>query len=389
MVELLERVVRTESPSDDRTAIARVQDLLTGALTQIGFRVRKISGRNRGGVLLAYPGNRRRHAPIQLLLGHCDTVWPVGTLREMPVHTRAGKMMGPGVYDMKGGLIQMLLALRALRSIGEEPQVTPVVLINSDEEVGSDESSPSIARLARLADRVLVLEPAMGPRGKLKTARKGVGHFTIDVHGLAAHAGLEPGKGVNAILEMSHVVHAISTLASLEDGVSVNVGKIEGGLRANVVPPFCRAEVDIRVLTMAQAARIEREVFRLQPSTPGTRLEITGGIRSPPLERTPRNRVLWELAHSIGDQLGLQLEECMVGGGSDGNTASQYAPTLDGLGPVGDGAHANHEYIELDSLVDRGALLALLLCAPPLVLTGDAETGVELEDSTAPVPALP
>lgn len=386
LIEFLEQVVRAESPTDDNTAIARVQDLLAGAFAGIGYRVRRVCGRERGGVLLAYPGNRRRDAPLQLLLGHCDTVWPLGTLRTMPVRVRSGRMMGPGVYDMKGGLVQMLAALRALSAIGEEPAVTPVVLINSDEETGSEESTVAVARLARLADRVLVLEPAMGPAGKLKTARKGVGHFTVDVQGRAAHAGLEPGKGVSAILEAARVVEAISALDGLEEGISVNVGRIVGGLRANVVPPFCRAEVDVRVMTMAQAARIEQELFRIAPTTPGTRLEIRGGISSPPLERTPRNRALWQLARETGARLGLQLEECLVGGGSDGNTASQYAPTLDGLGPIGDGAHADHEYIELDSLIERAALLGLLLCAPTLAKSGEID--VERSHSAEPLTAV-
>jgi glutamate carboxypeptidase len=260
----------------------------------------------------------------------------------------------------------MTFALCALRDLGIAPMVTPVVLVNSDEEIGSRESARWIHLLARLASRVFVLEPALGRSGKLKTARKGVGKYKVRVRGKAAHAGLEPGAGASAIVELSHVVQRLHALNDAERGVTVNVGMIEGGLRSNVVAPEARAVVDVRVPTEADARRIEAAIDAIEAETPGTVVEITGGVGRPPMERTPRNAALWMLAAEAAAALGIQLDEGTAGGGSDGNLTSQYAATLDGLGAVGDGAHADHEYVEIDRLAERAALLALLLLAPPL-----------------------
>ncbi len=366
LIRLLQRLVEAESPSHEPATQAAVQGLLSEELTGLGFRVRRRSGRQTGGLLLAVPRRRRRAAPRQLLVGHCDTVWPVGTLAEMPVTLRGGRMTGPGIYDMKGGLALLLYALRALRAAALETPVTPLVLINSDEEIGSPDSRPAVRRLAALADRVLVMEPAMGPRGRLKTTRKGVGQFTVRVRGRAAHAGLEPAKGVSAILELSRLVQRLFELNDPRRGLTVNVGTIEGGMRPNVVAPEARAVVDVRVVSQAQAAEVERALRALEPETRGARLEIDGGFETPPMERTPGNRRLWRLARELGRELDLELEECLAGGASDGNVASLYAPTLDGLGAVGGGAHATHEHVLLDRLVERAALLALLIAAPPI-----------------------
>lgn len=260
----------------------------------------------------------------------------------------------------------MIFALRAIADQDLELEVEPVVFVNSDEEMGSGESRRTVERLSRIADRVFVLEPAMGEAGALKTARKGVGQFTIRVSGRAAHAGLEPSQGVSAILELSHVVQRLFALNDPENGVTVNVGTIDGGMRPNVVAPEGSADVDVRVLTNQQAREVEVAVRSLEPSTPGATLLIEGSVDIPPLERTPRNRLLWRRAREVAKELDLDLRECLAGGGSDGNVASQFAPTLDGLGPVGAGAHATHEFIQLDSMVERGALLALLLLEPPL-----------------------
>ncbi len=364
IVELLVALARVESPSHDPAALRSVQNLLTGALVDRGFRVVRIAGRESGGHLLAVPASRQRGARMQLLLGHCDTVWPIGTLGIMPVEEREGKLYGPGVYDMKAGLVQAILAVDALRQTGIAPGVTPVMLINSDEEIGSHESTPHIQRLARIAERAFVTEPSLGATGKLKTARKGVGRFTVRVTGVAAHAGLDPGKGVSAILELSHVVQSLFALNDAERGITVNVGTIDGGLRPNVVAPEARAEADVRVLTQEDARLIETAIHGLQPSVPGTRLLIEGGIGRPPLEPTPGNRRLWEAALEVADQIGIQLEEGTAGGGSDGNTTSQLTPTLDGLGAVGDGAHAVHEHVDIDRLPECAALLAGLLILP-------------------------
>lgn len=366
MYEVLERLVTAESPSQDPASQADVQAALTRELEASGFRVRRLRGRETGGHLLAVPRERRRHQCVQALIGHCDTVWPRGTLGTMPITIRAGRMTGPGIYDMKGGLVLMIFALRAIAEQGLELEVLPVVFINSDEEIGSNESRRTVERLSKIADRIFVLEPAMGETGALKTARKGVGQFKIRVSGRAAHAGLEPSQGVSAILELSHVVQKLFALNDPASGITVNVGTIDGGLRPNVVAPESTADVDVRVLTTQQARQVEAAIRSLEPETPGAVLRVEGQVNIPPLERTPRNRLLWRRAQAAARELDFELEECLAGGGSDGNVTSLYAPTLDGLGPVGAGAHALHEFIKLDSMVERGALLALLLSEPPL-----------------------
>ena len=366
MYKALERLVAAESPSQDPASQAEVQEALTYELLASDFRVRRLPGNKTGGQLLAARRDRRRGKPIQALIGHCDTVWPTGTLSKMPITVCAGRMTGPGIYDMKGGLVLMLFALRAIADQDLELEVEPVVFVNSDEEMGSGESRRTVERLSRIADRVFVLEPAMGEAGAIKTARKGVGQFTIRVSGKAAHAGLEPSQGVSAILELSHVVQRLFALNDPENGVTVNVGTIDGGMRPNVVAPEGSADVDVRVLTTQQAREVETAVRSLEPSTPGAVLRVEGSVDIPPLERTPRNRLLWRRARAVATELDLDLQECLAGGGSDGNVASLFAPTLDGLGPIGAGAHATHEFIQLDSMVERGALLALLLLEPPL-----------------------
>ncbi len=363
---LLERLVECESPSRHPRLQRQVLDLLGAELQALDYRVRHIPGERTGGYLLGIPRRRQRGRPVQILVGHCDTVWPEGTLEEMPITRRGDKMTGPGVYDMKGGLAQIIHVLRALRILELEPEVTPLVFVNSDEEIGSEESRSLVQRVSRIADRVLVLEPAFGPRGKLKTARKGVGQFDIVVRGRAAHAGLEPAKGISAILELSLVVQQLFALNEPENGLSVNVGTIDGGLRSNVVAPESRASVDVRVVSLEQARRVETAIRALEPQNPAAELEVTGGFVLPPMEPTPGNQALWRLAQEAADELGVEIEDCLAGGGSDGNVSSQYAPTLDGLGPRGDGAHAVHEHVLLDSLVERGALLGLLVLAPPM-----------------------
>lgn len=364
MVALLRDLALLESPSHDPAAQEPVFARLAGELEQAGMRVRRLAGRRTGGQLWAVPRERRRGTPAQLLLGHCDTVWPAGTLAHMPVEPRDGRLAGPGVYDMKAGLVQGIFALRALRGLGLVPEVAPVFFINSDEELGSFESIGRIHRLARRVQRVFVLEPSLGPAGKLKTRRKGSLRFTIRVRGRAAHSGLDPEKGASAIQELAHVVQALYGLADPGRGVTVNVGVVEGGLRANVVAPEARAEVDARVLTWEDALAVEKAVRELRPATPGTSLEILGGIDRPPLEATPGNRALWEAARRHAGELGIDLDEGTAGGASDGSLTSRIVPTLDGLGAVGDGAHAAHEHVVVDRMADRAALLALLLLDP-------------------------
>jgi glutamate carboxypeptidase len=282
----------------------------------------------------------------------------------MPFAIEGDRARGPGVYDMKGGLAQVVVALATLRGLGLEPAVTPVVLVNADEEVGSRESGRHVRRLARIAHRALVLEPSLGVEGRLKTERKGVARYTVTVRGRAAHAGLDPTAGASAILELSHVIQALFALNDPARGVTVNVGTIDGGLRPNVVAPESRAVVDVRTRTSADAERVDAAIRALAPVTPGTSLAVEGGPGRPPLEATPRNTTLFETARLLGARVDLALEGGLAGGGSDGSTASLYTATLDGLGPVGDGAHAAHEYLEIGPTLDRAALLALLLLAP-------------------------
>jgi glutamate carboxypeptidase len=367
MRRLLEQLAQAESPSSDPATQAAVFGLLSSELATRGFRARVFAGRKSGGTLLAAPKDRRRGQPIQLLLGHADTVWPRGTLATMPLREEEGKLWGPGVYDMKAGLVQALFAVEAAREVyGEALRVAPVLLVNSDEEIGSHDSTKTIRRLAKAADRCFVLEPSLGPTGKLKTARKGVGRFSVTVRGKAAHAGLDPDAGVSAILELSHVIQKLHALNDAERGVTVNVGTIDGGLGVNVVAPVSRAVVDVRVPSQADAEQIERAIYALRPEIPGASLEISGGIGRPPMEFTAGNEKLWTLARHSAEELGIEVDHAMVGGGSDGNTTSQFAPTLDGLGAVGGGAHASHEHLVLDKMVERAALLARLLLFPPI-----------------------
>ncbi len=366
MVGLLKELVLMETPSTDPTSQIPIKARLKKEFETCGYRVHAIPGRQSGGQLYASPGGRIKGSRTQLMLGHCDTVWPIGTLNTMPFQCNGNVIRGPGIYDMKAGLVEMLYSLQAIRDLGLTPGVTPVCFINSDEEIGSRESTRYIRALARTVDRCLVLEPSLGITGKLKTARKGVGRFTIKVTGKAAHAGLDPGAGASAILELSHIIQKLFRLNEPEKGISVNVGVIDGGVRANVVAPESSAIVDVRVASQEDSEKIETAINNLRAETPGVSLSITGGIGRPPMERTPANRQLWKVATRLADELALDLSEAVAGGGSDGNTASLYTATLDGLGAVGDGAHAVHEYIYADQLPVRCALLAMLLLAPPV-----------------------
>jgi glutamate carboxypeptidase len=363
LVGFLERLALAESPSTEPGAQNEVLDILSEALIEIGYAVWRLPGCWSGGHIYARPEGQR--APAQLLLGHCDTVWPLGTLHEIPVEVRDDVVKGPGVYDMKGGLAQMVFALRAMRDLGLRLTVTPIVFVNSDEEVGSKESTRHIRRLARAVERAFVMEPSLGPSGKLKTARKGVGRYEITVTGEAAHAGLDPEEGASAILELSYLIQALFAINDPARGTTVNVGTIDGGLGPNVIAPESSATVDVRVPTQEDALHVEETILGLKPVTPGVTLRVEGGLGRPPMERTSRNKRLWETARELGDELGLDLREGMAGGGSDGSTTSLFTATLDGLGAVGGGAHSTHEFVYTDRMVERCALLALLLMEPP------------------------
>ncbi len=366
MVELLARLARAESPSVDPSAQRDAFAILASELRALGYRVRAVRGAGVGDHLYARPLQRARGRSYQLVAGHLDTVWPVGTVEEMPVRRDGDLLYGPGVLDMKGGLVQALFALHALTALGLEPAVTPVVLVTSDEEIGSRDSLRWLDRLAVGADRALIVEAAYGSAGRLKTARKGTGWFSLTARGRAAHAGVSPHEGLSAILELSHLIQSLHALNDPDRGVTVNVGRIDGGLRPNVVAPVAQAIVDVRVPSHEAAAEVEAAIRSLTPVVEGVTIEVEGAMTRPPMEATPRNRTLWEHAKQIAGELDLTVDEASVGGASDGNYTSLHTATLDGLGPIGEGAHAHHEHVVVPRLAERAALLAHLLLVPPL-----------------------
>ena len=365
MARFLERLVLAESPSLVPGAVATGLDLLTRELEGAGFRTRRIPGYGTGDHLYALPRRRRKGRPYQLVLGHVDTVWPLGTVRARPPQRDDNLFYGAGAYDTKGGLVQLAFALAALNDLDLEPTLTPVLLLNSDEEIGSLDSGRHIRGLARGAARALVLEPPAGRAGLLKTRRKGVERFDFVVKGRAAHAGTNPDEGVSAILELSHQVQELFALSDPEQGVTVNVGTIDGGLRPNVVAPEARALVDVRAPTEAAAREVARSIDALAPERSGTTLTVHHGSGRPPMPATDRNRALFRRAQRHARSIGLHIEEApLVGGASDANLTSGLTATLDGLGAVGDGAHAPDEHVVISTLPERAALLALLLLDP-------------------------
>lgn len=371
MAALLLELVSAESPSTDGfepRALGRVAD----ELRQANYLTRRVKGHGSDDHLYARPQIRRGGAH-QLVVGHIDTVWPLGTVRQMKPRLEGGRLYGPGAYDMKGGLVQLVFALQALRELELVPEVTPVVLVNADEELGSPDSRRWIKMLARGAERALVLEPPDGLDGRLKTGRKGVGRFRVTILGRAAHAGASPEEGRSAILELAHQVEALFALNDRERGITVNVGTIDGGLRPNMIAPEATAMVDSRAPTPAAAERVERAIRSLHPTGPGLTIQVEGGFGRPPMPRTDGNRALSRRARLLARELGLDVAEApMVGGGSDANYTSELVPTLDGLGAVGDGAHALDEHVVVRAMPDRAALLALLLLEPPGIATSSA-----------------
>ena len=379
IVGLLIELAGLESPSLVPETQHAIQELLTRRLEAIGFAAQIFPGEKTGGHLHLSRGEvpkdaseEARHAgegaPVQLLLGHTDTVWPIGTVQHMPAEWNEGEdvVRGPGVFDMKAGIVQMVFALEALSALGLEPTVAPTIFLNSDEEIGSPESQGHVERLAQASSRVLVLEPALGPEGLIKTTRRGVGRFEIRVVGRASHSGLAPEEGASAIQEMALVIQALHALADSERGITVNVGTVSGGTAVNVVAAECRASVDVRVATLADGRWVNDVILGLEATTPGTRLEVESVLDRWPMEATPRNRTLWEAVQGCGRRLGLELEGAKSGGASDGNTTSLFTATVDGLGAVGNGAHAHHEHVRVSKLLERTALLALILMMPSL-----------------------
>lgn len=358
LVQTIGSFVEIESPSDDKPAADKMGAFLAGTFEAIGGNARLHAAEVFGNNLQIDFAGDEKSKPV-LLLGHFDTVYPLGTLAKMPCRMEGDRLHGPGVLDMKSGVALMLYAIEALKAWhGALPRPVTVFLV-SDEEVGSESSRKITEELARKSAAVLVLEPAAGLGGAVKTARKGVGDYTLTVHGVAAHAGLDPGKGHSAIIELARQITAISKFNNLKQGLSVNPGVIRGGTRTNVIAAEASVEVDVRIKSAKQAAGLDHEMRALKPFDKRCKLTVDGGINRMPMERSAGVAALYKKAQDIAKRVDWKLDEAAVGGGSDGNfTAGIGIPTLDGLGGVGEGAHAVHEYILIPELPRRALLLA-------------------------------
>ena len=368
IVSTIRELVEIESPSDNKAAVDEVAEAIAHKFSQLGGEVHVHAAKDFGNHLqINFDSPGKSAAKPVLLLGHYDTVYPMGTLATMPCRVVDNKLTGPGVLDMKSGIALMLHSLAALQEWhGKDrdrrlPRPVTVLLV-SDEEVGSESSRMITESLAKKAAAVLVLEPSYGRQGAVKTARKGVGEYLVKVTGKASHAGLDFQKGVNAILELARQIEKISGFSDLKKGLTVNVGIVSGGSRTNVVPAEAAAQIDVRIARMKDSAGIDKKMRSLRPFNRKCKIEITGGINRPPMERTAGVAALYAQAVAIARELGWKLGEAAVGGGSDGNfTAGLGIPTLDGLGGVGDGAHATHEHILISELPRRAALIAGLI----------------------------
>ncbi|MGH9573707.1 MAG: M20 family metallopeptidase [Candidatus Acidiferrales bacterium] len=360
MVATLRTFVECESPSADKAAVDRLGEMIARAWRRRGAVVRVIAQREAGNHVRAEIVPPARGTAGQLLvLGHLDTVYPIGTLRTMPFRVAGGRAFGPGTFDMKGGLVLALFAVDALREAGLRSAKRLVFFWDSDEEIGSHSSRKLIEAEARRSDAVLVLEPSLGPSGDVKTQRKGVGTAEIVVRGRAAHAGIDPAAGVNAVHELALQIERLMKMNDPARGVTVQATVIAGGTASNVVPAEARAQVDVRCARLADVVRVNRRLQAMRPILKGAKIEVRGGINRPPLERTAGVQKLFAHAQKIGRDMGIELQEGSTGGGSDGNfTAALGVPTLDGLGVVGDGAHALNEHLVIGKMAERAALIA-------------------------------
>ena len=361
IVDTIRRLVEIESPSDSKQAVDRISAFVAEEFAALGGRAQFHRVADFGNHLQVDFEGETQQKPV-LLLGHYDTVYATGSLATMPCRVGNGRLWGPGVLDMKSGIALMLYAIRGLQEwSGRLPRPVTVLLV-SDEEVGSDSSRAITENLAKQSSAVLVLEPSYGPKGAVKTARKGVGEYALKVSGVASHSGLDFEKGQSAIVELAQQIGAISKLVDLKRGLTLNVGLVQGGTRVNVVAAEATASLDVRIARMKDAAGIDRKLRSLKPVNRKCKLAVTGGINRPPMERNAGVAMLFDRAAVIAKELGWKLSEAAVGGGSDGNfTAGLGIPTLDGLGGVGDGAHAVHEFIVVSELPRRAALLAGLI----------------------------
>ena len=358
MLSTLRELVEIESPSDSPEDVKRAAALVRSVAEELGGRAKVHRQKRFGDVLEIRFGRSRARVKPLLLLGHLDTVWGLGTLKTMPWREAEGKIFGPGVLDMKAGVVMALAAMRVLRDAGVRRRVT--LLLNPDEEVGSPVSRGITERLARESEAVLVLEPAQGLA--CKTARKGVGDYRLEVKGVASHAGVDFGRGHSAVLELARLLGKVAEFTDLRIGRTVNPGVIGGGTRSNVVAAEAWAEVDVRITKASDAAKVDKLFRRLRCEDAGCVLTVTGGMNRPPMERKAGTVRLYKEARRLASELGFGLDEAATGGGSDGNfTAALGVPTLDGLGAVGEGAHAAHEHVVVEHLAPRTALLAALI----------------------------
>jgi len=360
LLSVAERLVRAESPSDQKAAVDACGALAASHAKSLGGRVKVHRQRQFGDVIEARFGSRRAsNASRILLLGHIDTVWPMGTLKSMPCRIGDGRLWGPGTLDMKAGIAMAFTAIEMLAEAGLLSREI-VLLLNSDEEIGSPASRPITERIAATCGAVFVLEPAQGLA--YKTARKGTGNWRIGVKGVAAHAGVDFEKGASAIRELARVVETVSGWTDLKRGLTVSVGTAGGGSKTNVIPAEAWCEVDVRIARKADGPRIARKFSGLKPTDRRCSLVVAGGINRPPMERTPGTVRLYQQARAFAAELGFALDEAATGGASDGNfTSALGIPTLDGMGAVGEGAHASHESVFLDHLAPRTALLAAMI----------------------------
>ena len=363
IVETIRQLVELESPSDIKQSVDRVSTVLASRFGELGGKIKFHPSKKFGKHLqVGFRPHGDQSKPV-LLLGHMDTVYPIGTISKMPCKVSKGRVFGPGVLDMKAGIALAFHAIEAMLAWngGKLSRAVRLLLV-SDEEVGSASSRPVTEKLAREATAVLVLEPAYGLQGAVKTARKGVGEYTIQVAGVAAHSGLDFEKGQSAVIELAHQILEISRLVDTKSGITLNVGKISGGTRTNVVPATATASVDVRVSSAKDIAAIDVRLKGLKAVNPRCSISISGRINRPPLERSEAVALLYGKARETASKLGWDLDEAAVGGGSDGNfTAALGVPTLDGLGAVGEGAHAQHESVVIEELPRRAALLAGLI----------------------------
>lgn len=357
----LQQLVELESPSSDALAVCAVQDVVEGWARAMHASTHSLPGGTRQFLFgaAAEPQTEQASERPILVLAHADTVWPHGTLAEMPFRVEGDRVYGPGSYDMKGGIAGLFAALRALD--GQYPAGGIEVLLTPDEEIGSLHSRPVIEAAAQRARAVLVVEPPVADSHALKSGRKGVGQFAMELSGVAAHAGNKPHEGASAITEAAHQLLAVQALADAAASTTVSVGCISGGGAVNVIPAQARFEVDVRVASLTEGDRIDAAMQQLKARDERVKLTVTGGLNRPPFERGPETLALFNRAQQEAAALGFTLTEEVVGGGSDGNFTAALVPTLDGLGAPGDGAHAAHEHIRLDRWPDHVRLLTALL----------------------------